>query len=232
MSQHIMVVDDEPAIRDMLKFVLSAQGFTVDCYEDAQASKNGLKKIKPDLILLDWMLPGISGIDYAKMLKESAETQNIPVIMLTAKAEEENKILGLECGADDYITKPFSPREMIARIRAVLRRGPLTAAHKIMTWRDLYVDVAKHQVKVNGQALQLTPILFRLMVFLMDNPGRVYTREQLLTSVWEDDPDVFERTVDVHIRRLRQALEAHAHQDAIVTVHGAGYCFNDSEERG
>jgi len=173
------------------------------------------------------MLPGMTGIQFAQKLKTDPKTQEIPIIMLTAKAEEENKVRGLEVGADDYITKPFSPRELIARIRAVLRRGPLQVEHKTLQWRELLVDVDKHKVMIQGQAVQLTPILFRFLTLLMDKPGRIYNREQLLTAVWDDESDVFERTVDVHVRRLRQALEQHGYQDAIKTVHGIGYCFND-----
>lgn len=230
MTSRIMIVEDEPAIRDMLKFVLQSQGFSVDCFNDVAAARKVLKKDKPDLILLDWMLPGTSGIEFAKTLKDGAETQGIPVIMLTAKAEEENKVLGLEVGADDYITKPFSPRELVARINAVLRRGPLQAEFKIMQWREMVVDVAKHQVKIKEQNVQLTPILFRLLVYLMDKPGRVFNREQLLNAVWLDEPDVYERTVDVHVRRLRLALEEHDYQDAIKTIHGMGYSFNDDSK--
>lgn len=229
MTHSIMIVEDEPAIRDMLKFVLHSQGFSVNCCEDVQAAKQSIKLTPPDLILLDWMLPGTSGIEYAKVLKQASETQNIPIIMLTAKAEEENKILGLEVGADDYITKPFSPRELVARIRAVLRRGPLQAEHKVMRWREMTVDVAKHQVKIAEQTVALTPMLFRLLVFLMDKPGRVFNREQLLNAVWQDEPDVYERTVDVHVRRLRQALEQYGYQEAIKTIHGLGYGFNDDD---
>lgn len=227
MTQTIMIVEDEPSIRDMLKFVLSNQGFNVICFDNVKSAQLAFKSQTPDLILLDWMLPGISGIEYARMLKNTAQTQDIPVIMLTAKAEEENKVLGLEVGADDYITKPFSPRELVARIRAVLRRGPLQSEHKIMQWRGMTVDVAKHQVLIDNQIVALTPMLFRLMVFLMDKPGRVFNREQLLNAVWQNDPDVYERTIDVHIRRLRQALEAYGYQDAIKTIHGMGYTFTD-----
>lgn len=229
MSHSIMIIEDEPSIRDMLKFVLNNQGFTVECFENVKAAQLALKASTPDLILLDWMLPGTSGIEYAKILKNAPQTQNIPVIMLTAKAEEENKILGLEVGADDYITKPFSPRELVARIRAVLRRGPLQTEHKLMQWRGMVVDVAKHQVLIDNQLVALTPMLFRLLVFLMDKPGRVFNREQLLNAVWQNEPDVYERTIDVHVRRLRQALEAYGYQDAIKTIHGMGYGFNDDK---
>jgi len=222
----ILIVDDEPAIRQMLQFTLSGEGFrcveagSVDQADDAIASG------APDLILLDWMLPGVSGLDFARRLKREARTQGIPIIMLTAREEEGDKVRGLDSGADDYVTKPFSTQELLARVRAVLRRvGPLSA-EGVVEAAGLRLDAEKHRLTAHGAAVDLSPTEFRLLHFFLTHPERVYTRGQLLDQVWGDHVYIDERTVDVHIRRLRKALGAHGCDRYIQTVRSVGYRFS------
>jgi len=223
----ILIVEDEQSIREMIQFALASAGYRIVEANDARESQVAIGGQLPDLILLDWMLPGMSGIDYARRLKRADLTREIPIIMLTARAEEEDKIRGLEVGADDYITKPFSPRELIARIKAVLRRGSPSAEEEVLEAHGLRMDIASHRVTTGGeQALDISPTEYRLLEFFMSHPERVYSRSQLLDQVWGSNVYVEERTVDVHIRRLRQALEPYGYASLIQTVRGAGYRFS------
>jgi len=225
LARTILIVEDEPDIRDMVKFALVGAGFNLLEAETTTQAENILLTQIPDLILLDWMLPETSGIQFAKKLKKQTHSENIPIIMLTAKAAEDDKIKGLETGADDYITKPFSPRELIARIKTVLRRGLLVSPNGIITLDELVLDHNAHEVRVNNQPLELTRIEFKLLHFFMSHQGRVYTREQLLNHVWNSDDYIDERTVDVQIVRLRKVLSQHGCPPLIHTVHGVGYKF-------
>lgn len=223
----ILIVDDEPAIRDMLRFTLSGDGH--DCIEvaDAHAAHEAIHQRRPSLILLDWMLPGVSGVDLARRLKQDAVNRDIPIIMLTAKAEETHKVRGLDTGADDYITKPFSTQELLARVRAVLRRSASEAtAEEIINIDALRIDTQTHRVSVDGRNLELSPTEFRLLHFFATHPERVHTRSQLLDGVWGNDAYVEERTVDVHIRRLRKLLAEEKMDRYIQTVRSVGYRFS------
>lgn len=222
-TNYILVVDDERAIRDMVCMALAQELFQWQEASDAHKAEALIKQNPPQLILLDWMMPGISGIDFARKLRRLPETMNIPIIMLTAKTEEDNVIRGLESGADDYLTKPFSPRELIARIKSLLRRSQPEASQDIIKMNNLQLNTGSYRVEGNGQTIDLGPTEFKLLRFFMENPDRVFSREQVLNNVWGDNVYVEERTVDVHIRRLRKALEKTQHQDMVQTVRGAGY---------
>lgn len=224
--KRVLIVEDEQPIREMIAFALESAGYEIQEATDAREAQNLIAEGLPDLILLDWMLPGMSGIDYARRLKKEELTQEIPVIMLTARAEEEDKILGLDSGADDYITKPFSPRELVARIKAVMRRGGPPVADEILEANGLVLDTASHRVSAGNYTLEIGPTEYRLLEFFMSHPERVYSRSQLLDRVWGSNVYVEERTVDVHIRRLRKALEPYGHDGLIQTVRGAGYRFS------
>lgn len=226
MTRKILVVEDEAAIRDMLCLILEQKGFSPEPAADYQQALDLLKEPYPELILLDWMLPGGSGIQLIKQLKQHELTRDIPVIMLTARAEEEDKIRGLDVGADDYITKPFSPKELISRLNAVLRRVAPMAVDEVVEMQGLKLDPATHRVSAHDQALDLGPTEFRLLHFFMTHPERVYSREQLLNNVWGTNVYVEDRTVDVHIRRLRNAIAHAGHDQMIQTVRGAGYRFS------
>lgn len=227
MSANILVVEDEPGIQELLKFNLGHHGHEVVVTSNAEEASARMRDSVPDLILLDWMLPGASGVELARRVRSDARLKDVPIIMLTARSEERDKILGLETGADDYITKPFSPRELMARIKAVLRRRAPQMTEDTVEIAGLRLDPLAHRVfgHVDGQdrALDLGPTEFRLLHFLMTHSERVYSRSQLLDQVWGDHVFVEERTVDVHIRRLRSALEPTAHDRLIQTVRGAGY---------
>jgi two-component system phosphate regulon response regulator PhoB len=225
-AKHILIVEDEQPIREMVMFALASAGYAAHEAADARQAQTVIAERLPDLLLLDWMLPGISGIDFARRLKKDDLTRELPIIMLTARAEEEDKVQGLESGADDYITKPFSPRELVARIRAVLRRGAPTADHEILRADDLTLDLASHRVSSGDTLLEMGPTEYRLLEFFMSHPERVYSRGQVLDRVWGSNVYVEERTVDVHIRRLRKVLEPHGHDALIQTVRGAGYRFS------
>jgi len=228
MTADILIVDDEPAIRQMLEFTLKNDGFQCRQASDADQAQSAIAEGFPDLILLDWMLPGVSGLDLARRLRRDTKTSTIPIVMLTARSEEQDTVRGLEVGADDYVSKPFSNRELIARIRAVLRRGGQPAAegaHKVQV-EGLSIDSETHRVAAGGQTLDLSPTEFRLLQFFATHPERVYTRAQLLDSVWGDNVYIEERTVDVHIRRLRKALEPHGYDRYIQTVRSVGYRFS------
>jgi len=222
-NDYILVVDDERAIRDMVCMALAQELYQWKEASDAHKAETIIKDHPPQLILLDWMMPGITGVDFARKLRRMPETENIPIIMLTAKTEEDNVIRGLESGADDYLTKPFSPRELVARIKALLRRSHPESAQDIIKINNLHLDTGSHRVEGNGQSIELGPTEFKLLRFFMENPDRVFSREQVLNNVWGDNVYVEERTVDVHIRRLRKALEKSQHQDMVQTVRGAGY---------
>lgn len=226
MSRRILVVEDEAPIREMLCFVLEQKGYQAVEAEDYDTALNKLCEPYPDLILLDWMLPGGSGINLIKHLKREELTRNIPVVMLTARGEEEDKVRGLEVGADDYITKPFSPKELVARLKAVIRRVSPTALEDIIDVQGLKLDPVSHRVSVNEQAVDMGPTEFKMLHFFMTHQERVYSREQLLNNVWGTNVYVEDRTVDVHIRRLRKALEGAGHDKLVQTVRGAGYRFS------
>ncbi len=226
MPANILVVEDEPAIQELLALNLSQAGHHhIRAFSVEQAQKLIIETL-PDLIILDWMLPGMSGIDFARKLKTDDLTKTIPIIMLTARGEEMDKVRGLEAGADDYLTKPFSPRELNARIKAVLRRLAPQMTDDPIEVSGLRLDPATHRVSGNGITLEFGPTEFRLLHYLMSNPERVHSRSQVLDRVWGDRVFVEDRTVDVHIRRLRRALEASGHENLIQTVRGAGYRFS------
>ncbi len=223
----ILIVEDEAPIREMLAFALERAGFRWLEAEDARAAQIAVADQQPDLILLDWMLPDLSGIDLARRLKKDEHSADIPIIMLTARGEEEDKVRGLEAGADDYVTKPFSPRELVARIRAVLRRAAGAAGEEApLEIEGLLLDPRSHRVSVRGRPLEMGPTEFRLLRFFMQHPERVFSRASLLDNVWGRNVYVEERTVDVHIRRLRKALAPTGHDRLVQTVRGAGYRFS------
>lgn len=226
MPRTILVVEDEAPIRDMLSFVLEQSGFNVVEAEDYDVGLAKIQEPYPDLILLDWMLPGGSGVKFAKQLKQQDIAKDIPVIMLTARSEEEDKIRGLEAGADDYVTKPFSPKELVARIKAVMRRVTPTSKEEPIEFNGLILEPVSHRVTSNQDTIEMGPTEFKLLHFFMSHPERVYSREQLLDNVWGTNVYVEDRTVDVHIRRLRKAISANGHDSLIQTVRGSGYRFS------
>ncbi|MBO0503675.1 phosphate regulon transcriptional regulator PhoB [Aeromonas veronii] len=226
MAKRILVVEDEAPIREMLCFVLEQKGYETI---EAEDYADGLAKVRepyPELIVLDWMMPGGSGIQFIKQLKQDEVTRQIPVVMLTARGEEEGKVRGLEAGADDYITKPFSPKELTARLHAVMRRVSPTSVDEVIEVQGLKLDPVSHRVSAEEKALDMGPTEFKLLHFFMTHPERVYSREQLLNNVWGTNVYVEDRTVDVHIRRLRKAIEETGHDRLIQTVRGAGYRFS------
>ncbi len=225
MSTTILVVEDEPAIQELISVNLSFAGHKVLRAFDAEQAQTLIRAELPDLILVDWMLPGASGITLARSLRSDERTRHVPLIMLTAKGAEQDKVEGLEAGADDYITKPFSPKELIARIKAVLRRRAPQLTEDIVEIGTLRLDPVTHRVSGAGKALSVGPTEFRLLHFFMTHTERVFSRAQLLDKVWGDHVFVEERTVDVHIRRLRKALEPTGHDTHVETVRGAGYRF-------
>jgi two-component system, OmpR family, phosphate regulon response regulator PhoB len=226
MTANILVVEDEPAIQELLALNIKQAGYNALRSLSAEHAQQLLRETLPDLILLDWMLPGMSGIEYARRLKADSMTKDIPIIMLTARGDEYDKVRGLEVGADDYVTKPFSPRELNARIKAVLRRRAPQMTDDPVEVAGLSLDPTTHRVTGNNVNIILGPTEFRLLHFFMTNAERVHSRAQLLDKVWGDRVFVEDRTVDVHIRRLRNALLASNHQDLIQTVRGAGYRFS------
>ncbi len=223
MAATILLVEDESGIQELVKFNLSQGGHVVMCADSAEQALLLTREALPDLVLLDWMLPGMSGIELARIFRTDVRMKHVPIIMLTARGDERDKVLGLETGADDYITKPFSPRELSARIKAVLRRRAPQMTEDRVEVRGLSLDPVSHRVIGNSVPLDLGPTEFRLLHFMMTHPERVYSRAQLLDHVWGDHVFVEERTVDVHIRRLRLALEGSGHENLIETVRGAGY---------
>lgn len=229
-QKHLLVVEDEAAIREMLQFALERAEFKVSLAANAQEARLRMADCHPNLILMDWMMPGMSGVEFAKELKGAATTKDIPIIMLTARAEEEDKVRGLNIGCDDYLSKPFSIPELLARIQAVLRRVAPGGEEERMSVDGLLVDVAGQRVTAHGKTVKLGPTEYRLLHFFVSHPERVYTREQVLDRVWGQNVYVEERTVDVHIRRLRKALEPHGYDHLIQTVRGTGYRFSEQPE--
>jgi len=225
-SFNILVVEDEEAIREMLVMVLEQSSFIPTAAADAEEAQKALDDNLPDLILLDWMLPGISGVEWARRLTKEPIYRDIPIILLTARGEEEDKVRGLEIGADDYITKPFSPKELVARIRAVLRRSGKIQGQAQITMGDLILDTEQHRLSIGDKQLEVSPTEFRLMHFFMTHPNKVFSRTQLLDQVWGRSVYIEERTIDVHIRRLRKILEEYGREDLVQTVRGFGYRFS------
>ena len=226
MGAKILIVEDEPAIQELLAFNVTQAGFQALRAEDADSTWEQVRTHAPDLILLDWMLPNTSGIVLAKQLRAEAHSRDIPIIMLTARGEERDKVLGLESGADDYITKPFSPRELMARIRAILRRHAPRMPEETVSAGGLELSPVSHRVTAKGAIMELGPTEFRLLQFFMTHTERVFSRSQLLDQVWGTQVFVEERTVDVHIRRLRAAMEPLGKDKLIQTVRGSGYRFS------
>ncbi len=226
MPANILVVEDEPAIQELIAANLQLAGHSVLRAEDGEQALNRVRDAVPDVILLDWMLPGVSGIQLARRFRSDERTRDVPIIMLTARSEEVDKVAGLEAGADDYVTKPFSPKELMARIKAVLRRRAPQMTEDSVDVEGLSLDPITHRVTGNGKPVVLGPTEFRLLHFFMTHPERVHSRTQLLDQVWGDHVFVEERTVDVHIRRLRSALEATGHDRLVQTVRGSGYRFS------
>ena len=223
-KQSILVIDDEPAIRDMLQIALDAAGFKVGLAEDAKQAYPIIIDTPPDLILLDWMMPGTSGIELLRRLRR--DEINVPVIMLTAKIEEASKISGLDSGADDYIAKPFSPRELVSRVKAILRRTSGKNLKDVIKVDGMTFDPISHRVSINEKIIPLGPTEYKLLQFFLTHQERVYTRDQILDYVWGRNVYLDERTVDVHIRRLRKAISIAGHENYVQTVRGAGYRFS------
>ncbi len=228
MSAAILVLEDERDIREMLAFCLEQAGYQVSQAATAERALSMLKsEPAPDLLLVDWMLPGASGIDFTRKVKRNTELASVPVIMLTARGDEDDRVQGLEAGADDYVVKPFSPRELLARVKAVLRRsGTVSAEKEAISHGRITLDLASHRVTVDQELLHLGPTEFRILRFFMEHPERVYSRTQLLDSVWGQQVVVEERTVDVHIRRLRKVLAEAGVENYVQTVRGTGYRFS------
>ena len=225
-GQNILLVEDEAAIREMVTMALEKNGFVVETAADASDAERQLADGLPDLLLLDWMLPGVSGVELARRLRKDEVTRELPIIMLTARGDEVDRIRGLEVGADDYVVKPFSPRELVARINALLRRARPEADNGVLTIAGLQLDTNSHRVSAGEHDLEMGPTEFRLLRFFMSHTDRVYSRSQLLDMVWSRGSFVEERTVDVHIRRLRKVLSPAGCDNLIQTVRGAGYRFS------
>ncbi|MBO6508638.1 MAG: phosphate regulon transcriptional regulator PhoB [Roseibium sp.] len=223
----VLIVEDEEPISLLLRYNLEAEGYAVEACSRGDDAEIRLRESVPDLLLLDWMLPGLSGIELCRRLRAREETERLPVIMLTARGEEAERIRGLSTGADDYVVKPFSVPELMARVRAILRRASPEVVSTMLRSGDIELDRETHRVRRNAKEIHLGPTEFRLLEFLMTSPGRVFSREQLLDGVWGHDVYVDERTVDVHVGRLRKALNKGKAKDPIRTVRGAGYAFND-----
>ena len=226
--KHILVVDDEADLVELISYNLKKEGFSVDSAFDGETALARIRKDRYDLVVLDLMLPGIQGMELCRMLRNDPKTEALPIVMLTAKGEEVDKILGLEMGADDYITKPFSPRELVARVKAVLRRSmEKPAPEKILKAGELVIDRERYTVSVKGKPIKLSATEFKLLLFLAERKGKVFNREKLLDAIWSDEAFVEPRTVDVHIRRLRAQIEEDpAHPGYIKTLRGIGYFFN------
>lgn len=230
MATQILIVEDEPAIQALITYALEQAGYAVLQAQNAEKALEMISEKLPDLVLLDWMLPKMSGVEFARLIRRKERTKLLPIIMLTARVDESDKVSGLEIGADDYITKPFSPRELVARIKAVLRRRLPERSDELIEINELRLDPTTHRVSVCDHEVTLGPTEFRLLYFLMTHAERVYTRGQLLDRVWGDHVFVEDRTVDVHIRRLRKALEIVEKEKLLQTVRGSGYRFTISVE--
>jgi two-component system phosphate regulon response regulator PhoB len=222
----MLLVEDDAALAELLVYHFKREDFEVKQTPDGEEALLLAKEQTPDIVLLDWMVEGLSGIEVCRRLRRMPETQNVPIIMLTARGEEEDRVRGLETGADDYVTKPFSPRELVARVLAVLRRVRPALAGERLAYADIEMDVVSHRVKRDGKAVSLGPTEFRLLRHFLEHPGHVFSRERLLDSVWGRDSEIELRTVDVHIRRLRKAINAGAAADIIRTVRSAGYALD------
>jgi len=227
MTPRVMIVEDEEPLSLMLRYNLEAEGYQVDSVSRGDEADIRLREQLPDLVVLDWMLPGLSGIELCRRIRARRETERLPVIMLTARGEEGDRVRGLATGADDYMVKPFSVPELLARVRALLRRTKPAHVATLLSAGDLELDRETHRVRRDGKELHLGPTEFKLLEFLMQSPGRVFSREQLLDSVWGHDVYIDERTVDVHVGRLRKALHQSRKPDPIRTVRGAGYSFDE-----
>ncbi len=223
---NVLVVEDEDAIREMLGMVLEQADFAVQSASDAHQALALMNQTEPDLILLDWMLPGLSGVEWARRLKKDESYSEIPIILLTARGEEEDRVRGFEVGADDYVTKPFSTRELIARIKAVLRRSGRIGKSSRIELGGIALDTDEHRVSIGQIQVTLSPTEYRLLEFFLTHPDKVYSRNQLLDQVWGRSTYIEERTVDVHIRRLRKILAEHQREEMIQTVRGFGYRFS------
>jgi two-component system phosphate regulon response regulator PhoB len=229
-AKRILIVEDEPAIRQMIAFGLRRAGFEVREAVDYREAREALADQRPDLVLIDWMLPDMSGLELTRTLKRDRDTRELPVIMLTARAEEGDKVAGLETGADDYITKPFSPRELVARINAVLRRSGAVSLDHVVEFEALKLDQQGQRITVGEQTVPLGPTEYRMLEFFMTHPERVFSREQLLDRLWGGNVYVEERTIDVHVRRLRKSLERFGLERLVQTVRGSGYRFSAKAE--
>ena len=224
----VLIVEDEKPLVTMLRYNLEKEGFDVSTAGDGEEALIRIAERKPDVVLLDWMLPFVSGIEICRQIRRAPQTRTLPVIMLTARGEEGDRVRGLNSGADDYVVKPFSPSELIARLRALIRRAQPSAAEEALAFADVAMDLAAHRVSRGGRQVHLGPTEFRLLRYLMQHQGRVFSREQLLDAVWGHDVYVEARTVDVHIRRLRKALNAEGGQDIVRTVRSAGYALDEA----
>jgi two-component system phosphate regulon response regulator PhoB len=228
MPTNVMIVEDEEALTLLLRYNLEAEGYQVENVSRGDDAEIRLRETVPDLVLLDWMLPGLSGIELCRRLRARAETERMPIIMLTARGEEAERVRGLSTGADDYIVKPFSVPELVARVRSLLRRAKPEFVSSRLVMGDLELDRETHRVRRSGRELHLGPTEFRLLEFMMKSPGRVFAREQLLDGVWGQDVYIDDRTVDVHVGRLRRAINRPRQSDPIRTVRGAGYAFDET----
>ena len=226
---HMLLVEDDAALAELLIWHFRREDFDVAHTIDGEEALLLAREKVPDIVLLDWMVEGISGIEVCRRLRRASETQNVPIIMLTARGEEEDRVRGLETGADDYVTKPFSPRELVARVGAVLRRVRPALAGEMLTYAGLEMDTVGHKVRRGGRMIPLGPTEFRLLKHFLEHPGHVFSRERLLDSVWGHDSDIESRTVDVHIRRLRKAINEGDQPDIIRTVRSAGYALDSGE---
>ncbi len=227
MKVRLLLVEDDPALTDLLKWHFEREEFDVEHTPDGEEALLLAAEAPPDIILLDWMIEGVSGIEVCRRLRRAPATANVPIIMLTGRGEEADRVRGLEVGADDYVTKPFSPRELVARVKAVLRRVRPALAGEQLRFADVEMDIAGHKVKRAGKTIPLGPTEFRLLRHFLEHPGRVFSRPRLLDAVWGLDKDIELRTVDVHIRRLRQAINAGGRTELIRTVRSAGYALDD-----
>ena len=228
MQPSVLIVEDDTALSELLQWHFNSEGYDVRATADGEDALIMVREDLPDLIVLDWMIESLSGVEVCRQLRKAKESARVPIMMLTARGEEEDKIRGLKTGADDYLTKPFSPRELLARAEALLRRSRPALAGEMLAFADLELDPAAHRVKRGGEVLHLGPTEFRLLRHFMEKPRRVHSRQQLIDAVWGMDKEIDERTVDVHIRRLRQAIERPGGTELIRTVRSAGYSMDDA----
>lgn len=228
MQPTVLIVEDDTALSELLQWHFNSEGYQVRATADGEDALIMVREELPDLIVLDWMIESLSGVEVCRQLRKAKESARVPIMMLTARGEEEDKIRGLKTGADDYLTKPFSPRELLARAEALLRRCRPALTGEMLTFSDLELDPAAHRVKRGGEVLHLGPTEFRLLRHFMEKPRRVHSRQQLIDAVWGMDKEIDERTVDVHIRRLRQALDRPGSPELIRTVRSAGYAMDDA----